>query len=382
VLETAIGALMEVFPDAHRCVIGFIDVDGAFEPKWWKVRDSDPKSKIKVSRSVVQRIVETADVQLIDDAFNAIDNAKNIRDINLRSIMCAPLLNAEGKVFGMLQLDSAKIKRFSESDLEVFAAVAVQIGLALNFSRLHDNLLADAMLRTDLEQARSVQRKFLPSAAPAVTGYEFADYYSPARHLGGDYFDYIELSPDRIAIVLGDVVGKGAPAALNMVQLATEARATFEITHSPAAVMTRLNKRLTGSFITFVILVLDARHHTITITNAGHELPLHRRRNGRVEDVGDAVTDVPLSVKEEVSYAEQTFALEAGGTMAVFSDGFADAENAKGERFGQPRVVQVMHRHGGTSRGFADALVSRVQEFANSSPQFDDMCLVCLQRLE
>ncbi len=146
----------------------------------------------------------------------------------------------------------------------------------------------------DLELARDVQLQYLPDATPSIQGYEIAGFYRAARAVGGDYYDFIPLANGRIALVLGDVCGKGAPAALTMVKLATETRAGAEICDSAAALVTRLNDRMRGHWITLVVIYVDPASHVFNIANAGHEYPLLRRANGYVEELTQDTGGTPL----------------------------------------------------------------------------------------
>src|SRR5690606_4744507 len=143
--------------------------------------------------------------------------SQSIADFRIRSMMCAPLIGADGRAFGALQIDTLDQRsRFSREDLEVLAGVAAQAALALEYAQHLDQALARKELERDLELARQVQRGFLPSAKPGVNGYVFYNYYQPAHHVGGDYFDYVQLPDGRLAIIVADVVGHGVAAALLM----------------------------------------------------------------------------------------------------------------------------------------------------------------------
>ena len=380
-LETAVESILDIFPSADRCVIGFASDQALFIPKWWTLRSDNQHSEIRVSQRIFRQVVKTGDSVLFQDAASYFHGSGSVLAGQLRSVMCSPLVDTAGKVIGMIQADAHTSGKFKQSDLEIFATVATQISLAINFSQLHHKAIEDAVFRKDAEQARAVQLQFLPNSSPVVPGYEFADYYSAARHVGGDYYDYIPLADGRLAIVLGDVVGKGVPAALTMVKLATETRAAFEITCDPAEAMTRLNRRLAGSFITCVMLVLDPLHHHLTIVTAGHEIPLLKSDDGQVHRIGHERSGFPLSVVEDFEYEAERVSIAPGDSVIVYSDGFADAENAAAvARFGKERIIDSLSKHRGSATKFVRDLVERVDLFTGGSPQFDDMCMVCFHR--
>jgi serine phosphatase RsbU (regulator of sigma subunit) len=259
----------------------------------------------------------------------------------------------------------------------------MQLSLAINFSRLHAIAVEDAILRRDVEQARAVQQHFLPVSPPLIDGYELAGFYRAARHVGGDYIDYVPLENGRLAIVLGDVVGKGVPAALTMVQLATETRASLEVCETPSQVVTRLNRKLSNDFITLVVLVLDPATHMVTISNAGHESPLLRTSDGTVDAVGLDAAGFPLSVVEDHQYEELSIQLAPGDRLVIFSDGFPDAEHqASDRRFGTDEISRIFGEFDGAANEFIGHAVDQVDRFMDGGAQFDDMCMVCLRRTD
>ncbi len=381
VLERAVSMLFQIFPAVDRAAIGFIEDDQEFAPQWWQLRDGDPASVIRISQTIVRHVAETSEAVITNDALQDFASAHSVLELALRSVMCAPLINADEQVFGLIHVDAGRPDMFNELDLEVLASVAMQLSLAINFSRLHAIAVEDAILRRDVEQARAVQQHFLPVAPPLIDGYELAGFYRAARHVGGDYIDYIPLENGRMAIVLGDVVGKGVPAALTMVQLATETRASLEVCETPSQVVTRLNRKLCNDFITLVVLVFDPATHLVTISNAGHESPMLRTADGKVDAIGLEAAGFPLSVVEDHAYEELSIQLAPGDSLVFFSDGFPDAEHiASDRRFGTDEISRLLGEFDGAANGFIDHIVDQVDRFMDGGAQFDDMCMVCLRR--
>lgn len=382
VLQRAVNILLEIFPEVDRVVIGFTTPDNEFEPRWWRQRHAQSVDSIRVSRTVVQHVVQKSAAILTRDTSD-LDDAKSVVALALRSIMCAPLHGPDGSVMGMIQADSKAAGSFGKLDLEVLSSVATQISLAINYSEVHAKAVADALVRQDVEAARRVQAGYLPQHPPQVAGYAFNNYYQAARHVGGDYYDYIPLPDGRLAIAIGDVVGKGVPAAMTMVQLAVETHAGLELHREPCQVLTRLNQRLSDTFLTVALLILDPRQHTVTIANAGHEQPFLRRANGELEPVGEETTDPPISVVAGLEYRQITFTMEPGDHLLLYSDGVTDAENSQsGERFRAERLKELLQREGVKVDEFVPALVNAVEGFAQDAPQFDDMCIVGVQRTQ
>ncbi len=380
VMQRAVQLLFKIFPSVDRAAIGLVE-DGELIPKWWQLRQGDSQSVICMSKTLVDRVLNSGEAILCSDAAVDFSNAHSVHANFVHSVMCAPLMDAKETAAGVIQVDSQRSGQFASADLDIFAAISTQLSLAINYSRMHAQAVEDALLRRDVESARAVQSRYIPTATPSIPGYDLCGFYRAARHVGGDYFDYIELADGRLAIVLGDVVGKGVPAALTMVRLATETRASFEVCSTAGQVLTRLNSRFQDDFITVAALILDPHTHTLTLSNAGHERPLLRTIGGQVNELGEQKAGYPLSVREEYQYQEFTWQVAPGDRVVIYSDGFPDAEHRPTQsRFGKQRIVDVLVKCGGSSQDFINLLIQQADDFMDGSTQFDDMCLVCLRR--
>jgi sigma-B regulation protein RsbU (phosphoserine phosphatase) len=383
VLERAVSMLFQILPAVDRAAICFIEEEQELViPKWWQVRERDPDSTIRISQHIGRHVAQTSKAVLTSDALADFGEAKSVQAGALRSVMCCPLIDADGRVFGMIHVDACRPNMFSELDLEVLAAVAMQVSLAINCSRLHAIAIEDEVLRRDVEQARIVQERYLPESSPDLEGYDMAGFYRAARLVGGDYFDYVSLPDGQLAIVLGDVVGKGVPAALTMVRLATETRAGLSVTQSPSALLSRLNRAFVDDFITLVVLLLNPQTHELTLVNAGHEPPMLRTNDGKVQEIGFDASGFPLGVMEDSVYEETTIALNEGDCLVIFSDDFPDAEQkSSGERFGSAPIAAALSQQQGSASETIEHLVDQVDQFIEGGSQFDDMCMVCLKRV-
>ncbi|MBX9580910.1 MAG: SpoIIE family protein phosphatase [Gemmataceae bacterium] len=219
---------------------------------------------------------------MIEDATSdaALGPAASIAEFKIRSAMCAPVVTAEGKALGALQVDTQdRAKKFREEDLSLLSVVANLAAAALGKAKLHEQVVAREKDRKEIELARAVQLGFLPQDKPAVPGYEFYSYYSPAQSIGGDFYDFVPLPGGRLAVVVADVAGKGVPAALPVAKLSGETQHGF-LTHpdDPARAVGLLNDRmirggLADRFVTLDGVVLDPAAHAARVANAGHLAP-------------------------------------------------------------------------------------------------------------
>lgn len=384
ILDAALEGLFRIIPSADRGMIGFLDADGRFQPQWSRFRSDSGSGRIDVSQTVVRQVLEKRDAVLYDGDVLALPDSESLHLMPARCVICAPLIDADDRVFGMLQLDSATRGGFAPADLELVAAVAVQLSLAIHLARLHEAALRRQALERDVEHAREVQRTFLPQKPPVVPGYEFGWYYEPAQSVGGDLFDFTELPDGRLAMTLADVEGKGIPAALYMARLASEIRAALEWLDSPTDVVARLNARLQEKYVTLVLAVLDPVEHRLTVVNAGHRAPFIRHRDGSLSRVGEDTKGFPFCVSPVTRYDAETRVLEPGESLIVFSDGFEDAEcsEADGRRFGIARVQCVLEQADPRDDAvtLTNGLVDSVRRFTGDASQFDDMCLVIVRR--
>ena len=157
-----------------------------------------------------------------------VNAAQSIAEFKIRSVMCVPLATPDGKPLGVIQLDSQdRTKKFSQDDLKLLICVANQASIAIENARLHETILVQQKLEEENKAATKVQLGFLPQSFPILPGYEFFAHYTAARTVGGDYYDFIPLPDGQLAVLLGDVSGKGVPAALLMARLSGEARVSM-----------------------------------------------------------------------------------------------------------------------------------------------------------
>jgi phosphoserine phosphatase RsbU/P len=233
----------------------------------------------------------------------------------------------------------------------------------------------------ELKRAREIQQMLLPSTLPQLAGVQIAGAWQPAREVGGDYFDVIQLDKDRLGICVGDVAGKGITAALLMANLQASFRAFATTEASPQVVCTKLNKFLcaniaSGKFVTFFYAVLDADARTLTYENAGHLPGLLLRSNGTAETLqgGGAV----LGALPDWNYQDYTAQLQPGDQLLLSTDGITEAENAKLEEFGDERLLEAARARHRSALEVQRAIMQQVTTFCGGNFR-DDATLVVLR---
>lgn len=389
VLPKLLDSLFTIFLQADR---GFIVLKnpqtGRLVPKAVKYRREGVAGQIRLSRTILNEVINSKEAILSADAAtdSRFDMSESIVDFHIHSMMCAPLVASEGQVLGAIQIDTIEHRqRFTMEDLELLAAVAAQAAIAVENAQLHEIAVQEEVLERELALAHKVQRGFLPAFPPRVTGYEFFDFYEPANHLGGDYFDYISLPGGRLAVALADVSGKGISAALLMAKLSSEVRYCLVTEPCLSTAIQRLNEAFCESrwedrFVTLVVGLLDPARHEVTIVNAGHLPPLWRRGTGSVEPVGEEMGGYPLGVEPGSTYHHFTMALGPGETLFFYSDGIPDAMNDAGACYGAQRLYAQLGEHADGVLALGERLLDDVRRFIGNRAQSDDMCLTCFGR--
>jgi phosphoserine phosphatase RsbU/P len=236
----------------------------------------------------------------------------------------------------------------------------------------------------DLLQAGRVQRGIM-SAVPKTPGYEFFAYYQPVYQVGGDYYDFVQLPHGRLGIAVGDVAGKGVPAAMLMAQFASETRHHIRMASAPETAATDLNGQLHDYdmdevFITLCLGVLEFGTRRFTYCSAGHPIPLIRRANGRIEEQGVDDTGYPLGIAADAVYRPVSLDLEPGDAILIYSDGVTDAQGGCGQRYDStehPRLRDRLSRAGDSPKAIGQSIIRDIEDFAAGHAQFDDITLIC-----
>jgi serine phosphatase RsbU (regulator of sigma subunit) len=305
---------------------------------------------------IVRKCLETGQAFLSDDASrdDRIQLSRSVVDFRIRSVMCVPLCTAEGQAFGVIQLDTQdRGKKFTQEDLKLLWGVANQAALAMENARLHEEAVARARFKRDLELAKRVQHSFLPSMLPQVAGYEFFAHYQPAQEVGGDSYSFISLPEGQLAVILGDAAGTGVDSALLMARFLAAAQFCFPAEKAPAKAIGKLNDWLyefackMDRFVTLAAAVLDPVNHTVTLVSAGHPAPLLRRSDGILEDpMPNEMVGLPLGISEGCAYESCQISLRSGDTLLLFSRGIPATLNIHNNALGMMGVRHAFQDSG------------------------------------
>jgi serine phosphatase RsbU (regulator of sigma subunit)/anti-sigma regulatory factor (Ser/Thr protein kinase) len=296
-----------------------------------------------------------------------------------------PLVTS-GRLVGLLALGPRLSERsYSGYDRRLLKDLARYAAPALRLSQLMREQEREARARERLDQelhiAQLIQQQFLPAGVPELGGWHVAAFYGPARTVGGDFYDIIQLADGRVMVVTGDVTDKGVPAALVMASTYALLRATAMMTSAPGEVLRRVNELLIpqipmNMFVTCLVLVIDLESGHIEFANAGHNLP-YVRREGYVVQL--QARGMPLGLMPGSTYDEHEAVIEPGDIVLLYSDGITEQHDVAGEMFGFNRT-EALVAAATSGDQLVDSATQALIEFSTGVDQEDDVTLVALHR--
>ena len=311
---------------------------------------------IRISETVARRVLNGGESVLFQDSDGdaELNDAQSIVSLNLRSIICVPL-RAKSGILGILYIDTDRVSdAYTEDDMLLSAAVGNSAGLAIENANMHQELLEKQRIEQEIEFAWTIQESFLVKQWPeGEPRFEVYGETRPAKVVGGDFYDFVRPDEDHVGILVGDVSGKGVPAALSMAQLLAQFRLQAQSIDSPAAVLAALNADLAqrsqrGMFCTLSYLCLDLRTGGVVCANAGHHPAVHLRAF-EIGCLGEA-TGPPAGILPVAPWEDTEGRLEPGETLLLYTDGVVEArrsvsgQDAK-TRSGQPDEYELKGLH-------------------------------------
>jgi sigma-B regulation protein RsbU (phosphoserine phosphatase) len=393
VLNRLLDQLLRLFPQADRGMV-LLDRGDKLVVAAQRSRQQGQHADFPYSRTVVQRALREGVGLLSEDVGRDqnLEPSATLVSLNLRSFLCVPLLMRNGRRLGVIQLDCLRQgKAFHRDDLEVLTALGLQVAVVLENAALHTEVLREERLRQEVMMARDIQQAFLPDQF-AVLPENNPDLYAlvhPAREVSGDLYDFFPLPGGRLGFFLGDVSGKGMPAALFMIMVRTLARHLAPAAgHSAAEFLQRLNNALvadnpTSLFVTMVYGIYDSKDGSVRLASGGHPSPLLRRADG-------SVAEVPLKPGMLLGYTprpaaggEAKVTLGPGDTLILYTDGLVEAIGPDGRtQFGVAALERAL---GGERTALplpecAAAVCADVQAFTGKPELQDDQTMLLLRR--
>jgi sigma-B regulation protein RsbU (phosphoserine phosphatase) len=299
-----------------------------------------------------------------------------------RSELAVPLIYKD-KVIGVLDLEHTRRGFFTDDHRRTMMTLAAQVAIAIENARLYEEIARqERRLERDLALARELQMRLLPQTLPKQAHLEVAAKFVPARAIGGDLYDFIPYSLSRLGIAIGDVSGKGAPAAIYAALVSGILRSHAPIEPGPAEMLKAVNlslaeRRIEAQFVSLIYALWDDEHRTLLVSNSGLPRPVyvHEGKNHVIEATG-----LPLGLFDDADYDEFRFKMKPGDMFVFFSDGILDASNRRGELFGRGRVEKLIAECGGRSADcVVDSLFKAAAEHSAGVEAFDDQTVLAIK---
>jgi sigma-B regulation protein RsbU (phosphoserine phosphatase) len=299
-----------------------------------------------------------------------------------RSELAVPLIYKD-KVIGVLDLEHTKRGFFTEDHQRTITTLAAQIAIAIENARLYEEIARqERRLERDLSMARELQNRLLPQAPPKLKNLEIAAKFTPARAIGGDLYDFLAYSQSRTALVIGDISGKGAPAAIYAALVSGILRSHAPMEPGPAEMLAAVNyslaeRRIDGQFCSLIYSVWDDENRTLQVANSGLPRPVycHKGKTQLIEATG-----LPLGLFDEAEYDEFTFQAEPEDVFVFFSDGILDATNKAGDLFGRTRLEKIISEcYPNSAESMVKSIFKAAADHASGVETFDDQTVVAIK---
>jgi len=352
------------------------------------VREIDTSSNVVPYHFGVQLsgwMIKNQKPLLINDLINdnRFTNLSN-EDFPINSLLCAPL-KTKGKLIGVLNVfNKMSDEGFTDDDQRMLSIIATQSAQVVESARLYDEEKSLKKIEEELRVASDIQSFLLPKTKPIINGFDIAGRSIPAKEVGGDYFDFITIDDNRTVVCLGDISGKGMPAAMLMANLQATLRGQALFTSSAGECLTRANKLLYRStdmqkFATLFYGIIDTSNDDFHFSNAGHDPPFLINSNNNVARLTKGGT--VLGFMEGYQYEEDSIKLNSDDTIIIYSDGITEALNEKNKEFGEDRLLNIIM---GNIKSSAETLIEKVFDalkiFVKDVPQSDDITIVVIKK--
>lgn len=352
--------------------------------------DADGNAQVIINRfqnrietdliDIVRNTKATAEVSRIFQA----DKLRKITDFGIEVI--SPMY-VQGIVRGIL-LAGKKLtgERYTGEDLHFLNALGNRAIAALENERLFHQEVEKKRLDAEMTTALDIQRNLLPKEQPGISGWDIFGVSIPSRHVGGDYFDFIELSQNRLLTGIADVSGKGLPASLLMANVQAALRVLAPVADSIETLIRRINKVLyenttPDKFVTFFCGIIDTHLNTFEYINAGHNPPYIFRETGQIEELTAGGLILGFS-GDDFPYETGIETIRSGDVILLFTDGANEARSETGDELGETALKQiVMDNSHKTAEQICGEIILKVKNFSGNSSQYDDITLVTIKKL-
>jgi len=330
-----------------------------------------------------EKSVIIPDVSKDERFFPGIDQHSGFKT---HSILAAPL-KVKDKIIGVAEvINRIDGKEFTQENLDLFSTFCDQVSLAIDNARMHRLAIEQERLRQQLESAKVIQQSFLPQILPqsAEQRFQLAAQYIPTISVGGDFYDAIDLGQDRIGLLIGDVSGKGIPAALYMARLMSDFRFYAQQQSEPDKLLSLLNETLVersrqGMFVTLQYTIIDVKSGQMTVASAGH-LPIIRSSgHGISTELIQVDEGAPLGIATDLSFAARKISLQPGDCLFFYTDGIIESKNQEQNQFSLDRLLSCAGGNWSGPQQMLEQIVNELMTFSFGMPQHDDITAMVFQ---
>ncbi|MFZ5981467.1 MAG: PP2C family protein-serine/threonine phosphatase, partial [Candidatus Zixiibacteriota bacterium] len=302
---------------------------------------------------------------------------------SIRGLIAVPL-TIKNRIIGILCLFNKKGNGcFTVDDARLLSIVAIQSAQTIENARLYEEEFKLRELENDLKVARHIQKTLLPNKEPNLEKYDIAGLSVPARMVGGDYYDYIEINDRQMGLTIADVSGKGTAAALLMASLQTCIRGQTGLNQSARETIAKVNQMSfkfleTGRFVTLIYGLLDMNRAVLTYINAGHNYPILVKENGDVSLIEGS--DLILGIDPLAVFEEKVININPGDVILLYTDGVTEATDARGVMYGERRLSELLSacRHA-SAFDISQKILNEVQTYQGMTGQTDDITLIVIK---
>lgn len=388
-LDKIISIIQAVIHPDRTYLLMVSEETGDLEPLVVKVREGENPSEIRLSSSIVNRCMKEGVSLLVSDAAedDRFNNQQSVILNAIRTAMVAPLI-FKGESIGVIYVDTqSRPVAFADEELEVLTSIANQAAVAITNARLQRQILEQHKHAKEMEIARNIQMNLLPQTYPDMPGYQISAMSLPAKHVGGDYYDFLEMDDDRLGLAVADVSGKGVPAAI--LTAITRSYLQSETQHADSTIghtVARLNRMVARDvsndmYVTMFFSVLDVGTGLLEYVNAGHSYPLLVHPSGEIDYLKTG--GIFLGIDPSAPYQVDSVEIPPGGVLVLFTDGVTDIMNSAGKPFGAERFEELINdkRHL-TAEEIRNAIYQACITHRGPAEQFDDFTLIVIKRLD
>lgn len=372
----------------EQCAVMLLNKENKITPLQTMIRRADASKftlSYKLDTQLTGWMLKYQQPLLINDFENDERiRIKNLVDFSICNLLSVPLLY-KGEMIGVLTVFNKRNKKeLTLDDQRLLSIIASQSAQVIENAKLFEEEKKYLILQEELKTAKEIQINLLPKEPPKIDGYDFSAINIPAKEVGGDYFDFIKITDSKIGFCLGDVTGKGLPAALLMANLQATLRGQMLYTDSCCECIKRANRLLYLStdptkFATLFFGIIDTQNHILTFCNAGHDNPFLIQQDNQIKRLSTG--GLLLGCLTDYTYQEEVVQLNPESTLVLYSDGITEAMNVQQEEYGDKRLEKLIENNSTlTSQELVTKILSDVKNFTIGVPQSDDITLMIIKR--